>query len=265
MGFRLVFFTANLASLKRIGLVAGLFGMVHFTGFSQIVNIESQRLNSYSEGWAGNIRLNINHIQNRTELTEFRNVSNLRYTWDNKSIMLITNLALLRTNRESVLNEGYQHVRYNVDSKENDRFSWETYEQVQYNRVLNLALRVNVGSGPRYRFLDRDTLRMYAGASVMFEYEKEIPTVEHYDIRMNLYYLVNFNFSERFQLAAIFYYQPKPNDNTDYRLSSEVSFDIVITKRVSFNSGLRLFFDSAPPPDTPDFIYRFENGLVYRF
>jgi hypothetical protein len=249
----------------KILLLFFLFVLNLNFGSAQIINIESQRLNSYSQGWAGNVHLNVNHIKNKDEFVEIRNRSNVRYRWNNKTAMLITNLALVRTNRESILNEGFQHIRYNVDSKENERFSWETYEQVQYNRILNLALRVNVGTGARYRFLDRDTLRMYAGASVMYEYEKEIPLVEHHDIRMNLYYLINFNFLKRFQLAGILYYQPKPSDNRDYRLSTEVSFNVIVTEKISFNSAVRLFYDSRPPPNVPEFFYRFENGLVYRF
>jgi putative salt-induced outer membrane protein YdiY len=70
---------------------------------------------------------------------------------------------------------------------------------------------------------------------------------------------------EIIEFAGIIFYQPLASDRRDYRISTEASFNIVITEKISLNSGLKLFYDSQPPFEIPKFNYRFENGLVYRF
>lgn len=49
----------------------------------------------------------------------------------------------------------------------NSAWKWESYAQIQYNQLLNQRLRALGGTGLRWKFIDTNNVRFFAGSSFL--------------------------------------------------------------------------------------------------
>ena len=119
--------------------------------------------------------------------------------------------------------------------------------------------------GPRFKFADSKSFRMYWAALYMFEYEKELSDIFQRDHRLSSYLSFAFQPNKVINLDQSTYYQPRLDKLNDYRFASEVSLGIKITQTLSFNTYFEWTFDSKPPPGVVQTTYFLSNGLKISF
>jgi hypothetical protein len=231
----------------------------------QIIHIENKRLAAIDSGFTGNISIQANFIQNANNIFQNRNYIQIQYTQKKHSILSLSNQNLNIVNRERIVNDGFQHLRYNY--RYTNLVTYEAFLQFQYNKVILIDFRTIFGGGPRFTIVQNDStnMRLFVGTLYMYEYEEETTGVINRDHRISAYISYGKPINEVFLLDVIAYLQPALNRFKDIRTSVEALLEINITKSLRFRLRQSIMFDSRPPEGIRKTFYNFSNGLLYEF
>lgn len=232
---------------------------------AQVVNIEKKRIGEDDEGFSGKIDLSAGITETENQIIQGKNNIKLQYKKNQHTFLLFNNISLIKADEQKLINDGFQHVRYNYEL-EKIPITWETFTQNQYNTVKLLKRRILTGAGPRFRILNNDTISFFVGPLVM--YENEILTDDSTTfetIRMSNYLSFAVNLSKTLSFNHITYYQPDLSNFNDYRISSETSFKLFFTRKLAFSIVFNYTFDSKPPTDINKSFYSLSNTISYTF
>lgn len=117
----------------------------------QIIHIENKRLAAVDSGFTGNITAGANFIQNINNIFQTNNNIQFQYTQKQHSFISLTSHNLTILNKNRIVNDGFQHIRYNY--KFSEAFTMESFVQFQYNKIIKIDFRSLVGLGPRFSIL----------------------------------------------------------------------------------------------------------------
>ncbi len=236
---------------------------------SQIVNIEKQRKNTAdSIHWTGYINIGFNLVENNKTIITVNGDMRHDFSKNRHTFLSISKYNLGKVDTEDFLNDGFQHFRYNYQIKK--RIVWEAFTQIQYNERINLKLRWLLGTGPRFKVVDKKRYQLYFGSLYMYEYDNEVQGEEeeviiHRDNRLSSYLAFSFQPLDNLTFNSTSYYQPVLSDLSDLRLSSESNVLINITQRLKLSSTFSIVYDSRTPEGVPNTTYRFTNGVRWEF
>lgn len=232
---------------------------------SQIVNIENARMRSDTIGWQGSLGAYGSLTQNTVQIFQAGLDAKLQYkTKSNSGLWLILgNMDMLRVKSLKYVSNGMLHIRYNF--KVNDWLRWEAFGQYQDNAVTQIDHRILLGTGPRFKLVDRKSFRMYLASLMMFENEKEItkPAVIHNDIRNSSYLSFTWLPASNLELVSTSYLQPKMDQFSDNRILNQVSFKVKATPHFSMSIKWNYLHDKFPAGKAPKTVYTFGTGLNY--
>jgi hypothetical protein len=247
--------------MKR--LLTTTFFVCFFIGLSaQIINTERLRLNTREEGWAGRISFNLNLIKNTRQITQIGLNGGVEYVKKRHRFLTLSNLLQNRVGDDNLVNNGFQHLRYNFELS-----PWlisEAFSQVQFNVIQKIRVRALNGGGLRFRVVETDTFSFFLGTTYMFEYEelKDSLSTINRDHRQSSYLSFNYRFNDVFRVEHITYFQPKWLDFGDFRLSSETRLSFQVTEKLAFSISYDFLYDTRPPEDLPTTFYTIRNSLI---
>ncbi len=237
--------------------------------FSQLVNIESRRMQTDSVRFAGNANLTFNFQKtNDVTLNVFKASLNAQLKSKNlKHILLVLGkYDLSSSNKLTINNSGFSHLRYNYQY--NKWLRWETYTQLQFNELLSLKYRFLAGMGTRFKLNHGEVVKTYLGVSALYEYEQiqDIQRTVNSDIRMSNYFVISIKFPKNVgEFTSTTYYQPLFKQFKDYRLTNESLVQLNISKQLSFITSVYYFFDFNPPNGVKQSTISVKNGLRWTF
>lgn len=230
----------------------------------QVINTETKRKEKKEDGWTGNLDLGLNYTKNTNEIWRLISRANINYEREKHSVLMLSDLQLMSVNRDNIQNRGYQHVRYNYQIR--PYLTPEAFVQAQYNQLWLIDLRLLMGAGPRFRLVHTDSTQLYTGVMVMYEHENIAQGQENNrDVRVSSYLSGNFDFNKYLGLSHITYYQPRIDDWSDFRISSETNFKMTLTSRLSFKTGISINYDSRPPEGLINTFVNWRNALSFNF
>jgi len=229
------------------------------------VNVESQRIQTDSIRFVLNGDLQYKLLRNddarfnsfTTAITTQMKSRSLK-----DIVLLIGSADFSALNAESISGAWMVHARYN--RKVNSWLRLEVFSQTQQNRVLDIRLRQLIGLGPRFKLSGTKRLRMYLGTLYMLENQRfagadEKLTTKH---RMSSYLSLGYSLpSGNGEFTSVTYYQPRLNDFSDLRLSTQTSLTLKISSTLSMVNSLNLYYESRPAKTVAKFNYMLENGL----
>ena len=248
--------------MKRVPLLFFLFGVM--SGSAQVLNIESARFVTDTDGWVGHLGFSFIAVQNTRQVISFGNDAQLQYRKHRSRYLLVSNVALERAGGQDFVNTGFQHLRYNYYV--NDWLTWELFVQEQYNKVLKMDSRFVVGTGPRLTLFYRDRYRMHLGVIYIHEDEKVTgETTEYHDHRISTYLSFSWNVGKNTELVSTTFYQPNVKDLQDYRIATNNFLEIDIHKHLAFRTGFDLLYDTKQPQGIPNLTYTYRNSLDWKF
>lgn len=231
---------------------------------AQIVNIENLRLMERKKnGFAGNIEVSFNFTKNTRYITQLGNRNRIYYLRENDAFMLLTDLNYVGSNKQQLVNNGFQHLRYSYHLKKHAYITPEAFQQTQYNAIQLINLRLLLGAGARTNAINKDSVNLSIGTFLMGEYEKQADRVINRHIRYSLFISFDYQFNKNTGLNLITYYQPDLLDPDDYRLSNETGFRIKITTKLRYKLVYNLTYDKYPPAGVPQTMYFINNVLNY--
>lgn len=166
-------------------------------------------------------------------------------------------------------NRAFGHLRYNYQL-----LPWlvgEAFTQLQEDGFKLLQLRVLVGAGPRFRYVDSGTIGVFQGTTLMYEHEnldaREVTghPVEQSVMRWSNYLNVRLNLTQQTSFIATIYVQPRLDAFGDIRVLHDATLAIAITEHLTLSTTLNLYYDSEPPDNIEDFDLELRNGIQVRF
>ena len=239
--------------------------LIAFHASAQMVNIESQRMQSDTTGWMGSLGTSFSIVKNVQQIITIDANAHVQYKTKKDLYLFIASYDLLKAENTDLTNNMYYHLRYN--RKLNKWLRWEIFTQLQQNTVTGIRYRALYGTGPRFKIHDSKHLHLYTGTAAMYEREEENtkPSVEHRDIRGSNYVTFTWLPNGMVSLISTFYYQPLFKKFADYRFLNQTSFTVKATKHLSIVTGINYLFDAYPAAGTPREYYEITNGIVYQF
>ena len=230
------------------------------------VNIESMR-NEKDDTLSGFVQGGLNFQKSNIDILEANASVRLDYHIRKyrEKILFLGSYGLGQQDGKDFKNEMFTHLRLNaypVDKK--SALSGEAFYQIQKDDFELLQIRQLFGCGGRIESNKSKPLRLAFGLGMMADHEK-IKNVDHNVVVRSTNYLSLLHKTEKINTFAVIYLQPRIVKPSDFRILSEITNEIKITKVLSFNFTLSYRYDS----DTPDGVIKNElksNGsLKYNF
>ncbi|MFU8812345.1 MAG: DUF481 domain-containing protein [Balneolaceae bacterium] len=240
------------------------------TAGAQVLNVESFRTATAVDSaktWAGETGFDFTLSKFNDRVIKLGNQTVGSYFTGRDRYLFVTNLELVDVDGESVVSNGYFHLRGTFF--EPSRFSPEFFNQFQYNENLGLKERFLTGGSLRYRFLQNEVVTGSLVTGLMYEYEKwgtdTISNIRNNLIKSTTSLSLRGQISENARLVMIGYYQARPDRFFRPRVTSENQLNIHISRHAQFRVNFTLTYDADPVIDIPDLIFELKNGLVLTF
>lgn len=219
--------------------------------------------------FAGNANLTFNYQKtNDISLNVFKSSLSAQVKSKNLKHILLTlgNYDLASSNKSTINNAGFGHIRYNY--KYNKWLRWEVYTQLQFNELLSLKHRYLAGTGARIKLNRGEVVKTYLGISSFYEYEQiqDFQQTVNEDFRMSNYFVLSLKFPKnRGELTSTTYFQPLFRQFEDYRLTNQSLIQLNINKYLSLTTSMNYFFDFNPPTGVKRETFSINNGLRLTF
>jgi len=232
--------------------------------FSQVINIETKLFYNDTVKWCGEADFNFNVAKNPTRTLYFGNRVRVQYQKKIHRLIFINDFSVSEVANKTILNAGYQHLRYTY--RHHPVLNFEAFIQTQYNKPMKMDFRGLIGAGERFKIISKGKNRMFYGLAIMYEHERDDNEQLIYDdLRFSTYLNFYWDISTDTYFVNTFYYQPNVSDFDDYRFADEGSIVIKIKKWLSFATSLNYLYDSKQPKGIPNSIYEWRNRLMFVF
>lgn len=230
-----------------------------------IVHIENSRFSQRKEGFSGNIDVGLNFTQAVNFIFNTSNASQLQYAKKNHTILSVNGLNLTVVNKLKAVNDGFQHFRYGYKIREH--YIAEAFVQGQYNHNTRIRARYLAGVGMLFKIFEteKDSMQLFAGAHYMPEYEEELGGQINRHHRLNSIVSFSAPFKNKSRFDLVMYVQPDIARLTDFRVSSQASYEIPIMKKLLFRVAFAVFYDTHPPDGLQTTFFSARNSLKYNF
>lgn len=233
------------------------------SAYAQIVNMERAHMQSDTTGWKGNAGASASLTKNDIQVFSADAEAHLQYKSKMSLYLLLCSYGFLKGAGRNLIDNAFLHLRYNY--KVNPLVRWEIFTQLQQNRIAGIRSRYLLGSGPRFKLLDRKVIRLYSGTLMMYERETgTIPTVPVVNnVRISSYTSFTIIPSKEIEIISTTYFQPILDDWNDHRLLNQLSLRVKASKHLGFRLSWNYLNDSRPVAGIPSVIYNLSTGMDY--
>lgn len=249
------------SAVRHIPLLALVLCSLASNG--QVANIEGKRIEDDTSTWSGSAGIDFAITKNTQLIQNLGGKAHLQLHLGRSRFLLLGEISYLRTEGSNLTNSAFGHLRYNY--KISPLLTWEAFTQTQYNQITKIQQRTLLGTGPRFRLVKSDKVRLYLGTLYMYEYEEVTGESINRDHRMSSYLAFSWYPKDNITLGSTTYYQPLLAGFSDYRIASDNYLELAITKSLSFRVAYLLNVDSNPPAGIPTTTYELRNGLKLEF
>jgi len=140
---------------------------------AQIVNIETQRLQSDTTGWLGTLGSNFLFEKNAVEILNINLNAHVEYKTKKSLYLFLANYNLLKGSGQTLSDNLFYHLRYNY--KITKWLRWEVFTQLQQNSVTGIDLRLLAGTGPRFKLSGTKSLHFIQQPQECLNMKKKQP------------------------------------------------------------------------------------------
>lgn len=231
---------------------------------AQIVNIEDERIKTDTSGWGGKAKLSLSYQKTDVDFFKSDVYAHIQFkTAKSLYLLLLKEHSLSKGDGKEFANASTQHLRYNY--KITRLLTAEAFVQGQFNKVLHVGFRFLTGAGPRLSLITTNTFRLYAGCLYMYEIESLTDNSLNYNHRLSNYISLTLKPNNIIRLVHTTYYQPRIDCFDDFRLFSQSSLKVAVSKRFSLSFDYKLYYDSQPPEGIVRATHNFLNGIEFVF
>lgn len=249
--------------MKLHAIVLFLLCLFPFTLHAQLINMESARMQSDTTGWKGDASASFALSKNTIQVFSANVDAHMQYKSKRSLYLIKGSYGFLKGAGQKLIDYGFLHLRYNY--KIDKMIRWEVFTQLQQNVVTGIKSRYLLGSGPRFKLLERNFIKIYAGTLMMYEREKStvnsIP-IEN-NVRLSSYLSFTIIPNNIVELISTTYFQPLLDDWADRRVLNQAVLKIKAGKRLGIRIDWDYLNDSRPVIGKPSENYRLGMGFSY--
>ena len=203
---------------------------------------------SNSSEFSGNITGSMVLETGNISWLSFNPAVSLRYSAGGHTVLLKTSTEFFAQNRISIINRGFEHLRYSLEII--DTLKWESFIQHQFDEFRNVKFRGLAGTGLALSYEIGSSLTFAIAAAYMFEYEVEQATetlqAKESNHRLSSYIQAQWWLTDTMTLGLITFYQPRLDNFADIRCLGESSFTIRGNEWLSMQLTFSLGYDTQP-------------------
>ena len=243
--------------------------IIHFYNLltAQVANIESERIVTDTTGWAGSMKLGLTIDKEVSTVIEAIGEAHLQFKTVKSLFLLRANANFTKAGNTTFASNSFFHLRHNY--KLNSWLRWEEFTQVQTNKVTGIELRYLLGTGPRFKLIQRPWISIYVGTAIMYEYEREVGPenikIIHEQPRSSSYLSFTIQSNESFKWAQTVYYQTLYDFPEDHRFATQTDLEFKISKKLSYVLTYKMLYDTLPAFGIPNTTYSLESYLSLKF
>jgi hypothetical protein len=239
--------------------------LTRIPAISQIVNIETARMQSDTTGWMGSAGASLSLVKNTEQIFTTNVNAHLQYKSKRSLYLLLGSYGFLKSADTRLIDNTFLHLRYNY--KLNKTINWEVFTQLQNNVVTKIQSRFLLGTGPRFKILSSKIVRLYAASLLMYEREEEqtADNTLHNNARSSSYVSFSFTPNNMLEIVSTTFFQPLLNNWNDYRILNQLGIKAKATKKFSISIDWNYLNDSHPVEGIPPVNYSISTGLEYDF
>jgi hypothetical protein len=235
--------------------------LVSLCGSSQVVNIENKRIYDDTAGWSGSLDGGFSATQNNKLFYSGNFRPKVQYKTRKHYYLLLSDLVYTAGGKDVYANSGMSHFRY-AYRLFNSPWKWESYAQVQYNQLLNQKVRALAGTGIRWKFIDTNGIRFFAGTSTFYEYEElQTDNVINRGFRWSNYLSWFIDMKKGWAFTAVTYFQPLWSDLNDFRIAGQYTLSFHVLKRLDIRMEYNCFYDTRPPVNVRRMVFSSSAGF----
>ena len=269
----------------RVVLFATLWLLLATISHAQILNVEKTRIKGDSANYfLGNIGVDFN-INNRnlddngqaSYFISINTTSDIGYLSQHHSFFLLSQFQYNATSQEAINSTGYGHFRATFLRQQ--KLSYETFAQLQYDQGRGMVLRGLIGGGLRLRIYEEEKSNLYVGVGAMREREVwEVPVnddlaIQDNTVSLNLWkssnYLTTYvSLNPNVSFNAIAYFQTGYDSNISkfrHRISLDANLLVKITSRLAFRTTAGFTYENRPIVPIAKLVYSVTNGIQVSF
>lgn len=245
-------------------LFLSFFGYSYLT-YAQVVNVESQRIETDTIGWAGSLLGEFTLAKDVEQVFSANLGAHVQFKTPKNLYFLLGDYAFLKGSDKKYIDNTFFHFRYNHTFTPTLRL--EAFTQLQNNKITKIDTRFLAGFGPRIKMKTPEKWKMYLGILGMYEYEKELTEQQgiHKDFRNSTYFSFSFKPNKIITLSSTTFYQPLIRDFGDFRILNQEDMSLAITQQLSVVLAWNYVFDSDPVIGVPESNFTFKTGFKYLF
>lgn len=232
---------------------------------AQVINIEKHRKATDTTGFAGSAGVKGAYFKNVDRILSLKVNSDVQFKTQKDLYLLYGEYDIIQSDETTFNQAALLHFRYN--RKFSSFLRWEAFTQVQYNEISKIALRWLVGTGPRFKLLEVEFLKVYLGFIPMYEYELRLTVKDKIarDLRLSNYLSFTLNFNEYLKIISTTYFQSLPYNWTDTRIYSDAKLMIEVNDNLSVEITYLYGWDPYPVKEVPHTLIESAIGLKYKF
>lgn len=238
---------------------------IKMSAFSQVVNIEAQRIKTDTIGWAGSVGGSFNWTKNVSQIFAINAAAHLQYKSPKNLYLLLGDYSLLKSDEKNFINNAFVHFRINHTFTEVLR--GEVFTQLQNNKISKIDTRFLIGAGPRIKFPLPKTIKVYLGIMFMYEYEKEItdPPIYNNTFRNSSYLSFNIKPNKIISINSTTFYQPRLDYFSDFRILNQTTVSLAVSKKLEVTINWNYLYDEFPVEGVPQINANYSTGFKYVF
>ncbi len=246
---------------------------------AQILTIDKTDTSGYTKKTfiQGNLSAGLEGDKQQKLLLDGTNAFDLQLRHYKDLMILAASYRFTYNGAQDFLNSGYVHLRWRHDYK--NPWQPETFVQYQWNNSRGLLHRLTTGINARYNYWNKKNQEFSIASGVMYEHEvwnytgvdsSLKPAIPQNQIKS----LLKSNNYIRWEgkttanstvSTVVFYQMPFNNLFGQYRLASNIKFDVTFSKHFDLGFSFSSMYDSKPVVPIQKFYYNFSNSIVYKF
>jgi hypothetical protein len=256
--------------MKRIGqlLIILLFISLTEHAIAQVTNVEGRRLKTDSLGWYRELNTGVRFVREINNVYTLQNDVRVQYKNAKNLYLGLIEYNWSGGNGKTLNHNAFLHLRYNRTLPRED-VKWEAFTQIQFNEITRINARWLLGTGPRFKLVDKENYVFYLGTLYMFEILRE-RNLENEPVRLienrtSSYLSFSIFPKDNISIISTTYYQPRIDDMLDFRINNITEFRVRVTRRLTMSTTYRLTLDTDPAPGVPQVNHFFDNriGIVF--
>lgn len=232
------------------------------------VNIERLRWADGGQGFSGLVDFGLDLKRGNSQITDLSASGTAGYRKERNLLFLIGEGEYGDRGGTRYLNNAMAHLRYNRTL--NEFWVAEAYTQLEEDEFRLLLNRSLVGAGMRWSGQGGRSFNNAFGLSLLaeqlrYDLPQGNPNREDDALRLSGYAVLEWAFSETATLDLTAYLQPRLNDWSDLRGTSEGALRVILTERLSLTVGINLAYDSDPVGNVEPYDLSLSNTLSFAF